>query len=163
MNRIPSLQRRLSRLGISSVLRSAERPLGKRGGVYLLDSYGELASIYQLASVAIVGGTFGRRGGQNILEPARWGVPVIYGAGAPLPEKAALAGSGGYLATDWEHAFTVAFERPISAPPSLQGLQRMLCGALERQWTALISAGLLPPHGIAPRRSLEARQKILNG
>ena len=155
MSRIPALQRRLSRLGVSSVRRSENKPLGAQGGVCLLDSYGELASVYQLAPVALIGGTFGRRGGQNILEPARWGVPVIFGPGAPSPERAALADTGGLLATDWEQAFTAAFERPLSAPPSLQVLRRRLCGAFERQWAALIAAGLLPSHpppGSVPRR-----------
>ena len=50
-----------------------------RGGVFLLDSIGELADLYQLASVAFVGGSLAPRGGHNILEAARFGVPVVVG------------------------------------------------------------------------------------
>jgi 3-deoxy-D-manno-octulosonic-acid transferase len=48
--------------------------------VFLLDSIGELASVYSLASVAVVGGGFFAPGGHNPLEPAQFGVPVIVGS-----------------------------------------------------------------------------------
>jgi 3-deoxy-D-manno-octulosonic-acid transferase len=51
-----------------------------RGGVFLLDSVGELASLYALADVAFVGGSLlPGVGGHNILEPAQHGVPVLVG------------------------------------------------------------------------------------
>jgi len=49
------------------------------GGVVLLDTIGELASIYSLASVAFVGGSLVPRGGHNILEPAQHGVATLVG------------------------------------------------------------------------------------
>jgi 3-deoxy-D-manno-octulosonic-acid transferase len=49
------------------------------GRIFLLDSIGELASIYQLASVAFVGGSLVPRGGHNILEPAQAGAAVLTG------------------------------------------------------------------------------------
>lgn len=49
------------------------------GSVFLLDSMGELASVYSLASVAFVGGSLVPSGGHNPLEPAQFGVPVAMG------------------------------------------------------------------------------------
>jgi 3-deoxy-D-manno-octulosonic-acid transferase len=49
------------------------------GSVLLLDSLGELASLYSLGTLAIVGGGFARRGGHNILEPASFGVATLSG------------------------------------------------------------------------------------
>jgi len=49
------------------------------GTVFLLDSIGELASLYALADVAFVGGSLVRKGGHNILEPAQHGVPIVIG------------------------------------------------------------------------------------
>jgi 3-deoxy-D-manno-octulosonic-acid transferase len=49
------------------------------GGVFLVDSIGELAALYSLATVAFVGGSLVPRGGHNILEPALYGVPVVTG------------------------------------------------------------------------------------
>ncbi len=54
------------------------RPL-PAGGVLLLDSLGELATVYQLAASAFIGGSLAPHGGHNILEPAYWGVPVVFG------------------------------------------------------------------------------------
>ncbi len=47
--------------------------------VVLLDSLGELASIYRLASAAFIGGSLVPTGGHNPIEAARFGVPVIVG------------------------------------------------------------------------------------
>lgn len=52
---------------------------GDRVSVVLLDSLGELASVYRLARGAFVGGTLVPKGGHNPLEPARLGVPVAVG------------------------------------------------------------------------------------
>lgn len=49
------------------------------GGIFLLDSIGELAAVYQLATVAFVGGSLVPRGGHNILEPAHYATPVMVG------------------------------------------------------------------------------------
>jgi 3-deoxy-D-manno-octulosonic-acid transferase len=49
------------------------------GGVLVLDSIGELAALYSLATVAFVGGSLVPRGGHNILEPAMYGVPIVTG------------------------------------------------------------------------------------
>ncbi len=49
------------------------------GGVLLIDSIGELSSLYGLADVAFVGGSLVPRGGHNIIEPAQHGVPILVG------------------------------------------------------------------------------------
>jgi 3-deoxy-D-manno-octulosonic-acid transferase len=45
----------------------------------LLDTIGDLASIYGLATVAFVGGSLVPKGGHNPLEPAQFAVPVMMG------------------------------------------------------------------------------------
>ncbi len=49
------------------------------GEIVLLDTIGELASVYSLAAVAFVGGSLVAAGGHNPLEPAQFGVPVVMG------------------------------------------------------------------------------------
>jgi 3-deoxy-D-manno-octulosonic-acid transferase len=49
------------------------------GGIFLVDTIGELASLYALADVAFVGGSLVPRGGHNIIEPAQYGVPILVG------------------------------------------------------------------------------------
>ena len=50
-----------------------------RADVVVLDTIGELAQVYQLATVAFVGGSLVPTGGHNILEPAVYGRPVVFG------------------------------------------------------------------------------------
>jgi 3-deoxy-D-manno-octulosonic-acid transferase len=56
----------------------APHPLAS-GEIILLDSIGELASVYSLAAVAFVGGSLFPAGGHNPLEPAQFGVPIVMG------------------------------------------------------------------------------------
>ncbi len=49
------------------------------GTVFLLDSIGELASVYSLAHAAFVGGSLVSTGGHNPLEAAQFGVPIVMG------------------------------------------------------------------------------------
>ncbi len=48
-------------------------------GVLLLDSVGELSSLFRFADAVFLGGTLAERGGHNLLEPAFFGRPVITG------------------------------------------------------------------------------------
>ena len=51
----------------------------KPGGIFLLDTIGDLSTLYGLGSVAFVGGSLIAGGGHNPLEPAQLGVPVVMG------------------------------------------------------------------------------------
>ena len=69
----------------ASGFRSATRTAPPNSGdglceVILLDSIGELSSVYSLASIVFVGGSIAKTGGHNILEPAAVGAAVITGA-----------------------------------------------------------------------------------
>jgi 3-deoxy-D-manno-octulosonic-acid transferase len=66
--------------------------------VVLIDTVGELATLYSLGRVAVIGRSFRMGGGQNPLEPMAHGVPVVYGprmenfrAIAQLAEEAGAA------------------------------------------------------------------------
>ena len=54
-------------------------PQNGKARVIVLDTRGELANVYALAQVTFVGGTFVPVGGHNLLEPASWGKPVLFG------------------------------------------------------------------------------------
>ena len=63
--------------------------------VMILDTIGQLASAYHYADIAIIGGGFSNAL-HNILEPATFGIPVLYGNKHPnFPEGMELARSGG--------------------------------------------------------------------
>jgi 3-deoxy-D-manno-octulosonic-acid transferase len=64
-----------------SVARRSNLPIDSdpRVDVVVLDTFGELAQVYQLATVVFVGGSLADYGGHNILEPAVFGKPVVFG------------------------------------------------------------------------------------
>ena len=80
--RFEAVARLLERSGRNWLLRSqwmyAPTPLTS-GAVFLLDSIGELASVYSLATAAFVGGSLVPAGGHNPLEPAQFRIPVVMG------------------------------------------------------------------------------------
>jgi 3-deoxy-D-manno-octulosonic-acid transferase len=72
--------------GVSWVRRSAWKgktpsqiPALRAGQIVLLDTIGELASMYSLAAIAFVGGSVVEAGGHNPLEPAQFSVPIVMG------------------------------------------------------------------------------------
>jgi 3-deoxy-D-manno-octulosonic-acid transferase len=78
--RFAEAQRLVESAGFRCERRSALGPGGwSNGAVLLLDTLGELAHVYALASVVFVGGSLVASGGHNILEPAVAGKPVLVG------------------------------------------------------------------------------------
>ncbi len=78
--RFEEVARRLQQIGVRFSRRSqmsANTILA--GSVLLLDSLGELASVYGVAEIAFVGGSLVPKGGHNILEPAHFAVATIVG------------------------------------------------------------------------------------
>lgn len=98
--RFSAVEQTIKRAGLNCSRRSK----GGAGEVVLIDTMGELMTIYSFAAVAIVGGSFIEGvGGHNLLEPAFFGKPVIYGsrlsAYMGMAEMLEAAG-GGFRAQD---------------------------------------------------------------
>lgn len=82
--------------------------------IVVVDIIGVLYELYGLAAAAFIGGSLVDRGGQNILEPASWGVPIQHGThmedfAEPTGELDALGAAGeiknaGELAASWRRA-----------------------------------------------------------
>ena len=75
-DRFQSVQQIVKAHGFNCVRRTQ---LSDAGNVLLLDTIGELAGLFQCATVAFMGGSLVSRGGHNILEPARHRRPVVFG------------------------------------------------------------------------------------
>jgi 3-deoxy-D-manno-octulosonic-acid transferase len=58
---------------------SSQPPATPPNNVCILDTLGELGRVYGLADVAYVGGSLASIGGHNLLEPAFFGIPVLFG------------------------------------------------------------------------------------
>ena len=64
-----------------AALRRTELPIDAepRADAGVRDTIGELAQLYQIATVVFVGGSLVPAGGHNILEPAHYGKPIVFG------------------------------------------------------------------------------------
>ena len=85
--------------------RSAGATATRGAQVVVLDTIGELSRAYRLATLVFVGGSFTSRGGQNILEPAAQGKPVLFGPNMDnfSDSVQVLLGRGGIQVADAEH------------------------------------------------------------
>jgi 3-deoxy-D-manno-octulosonic-acid transferase len=78
--RFGDVERLCQREGLSTKRRS-DLPIDSepRADAVILDTIGELAQLYQIATAVFVGGSLVPAGGHNILEPAVHGRPIIFG------------------------------------------------------------------------------------
>lgn len=91
LDRIPSVLKVLEKRGIGFDLWS-QLELGKKRSHdwIVVDVIGPLYDLYGIADCAFVGGSLVPKGGQNLMEPASWGCPVIFGPHTSNFEEAAL-------------------------------------------------------------------------
>ncbi len=76
INRVQEVKKISESMGFRTLLYSNN---GSDFDVLVVDRLGILKDLYKYGKVAVVGGTFVNVGGHNILEPAYWGIPVVYG------------------------------------------------------------------------------------
>src|SRR3954467_849280 len=78
--RFDEVERLCRHEGLSTVRRT-ELPIDRepRADAVVLDTIGELAQLFQVATVVFVGGSLVDAGGHNILEPAVFGKPILFG------------------------------------------------------------------------------------
>ena len=86
----------------------------KNWDVLVIDNIGMLSNLYQYASVAFVGGGF-TNALHNILEPATFGIPVLYGENnVKFPEAKEMAKLGGGIEVKKQHDFEQIVQKLIT-------------------------------------------------
>jgi 3-deoxy-D-manno-octulosonic-acid transferase len=125
-------------------------PSSFAGTVFLLDSIGELASVYALADVAFVGGSLlPGTGGHNILEPAQHGVPILVGPHTVnFREIVRIFEEGGAL-------------QVVSESSLGQELERLLRNPAQRQAMGNRARELFTKNSGATTRTLQALETLL--
>jgi 3-deoxy-D-manno-octulosonic-acid transferase len=101
--RLPTVQAELSAAGAGYDVLSQVKATSRGHNIVLVDSMGELATLYSVATFIFCGGSLVQRGGHNLMEAARWGRPVFYGPSMKdfTDAKVLLeAGGGGFQVAD---------------------------------------------------------------
>ncbi|MDO8680140.1 MAG: 3-deoxy-D-manno-octulosonic acid transferase [Acidobacteriota bacterium] len=138
-----------------------------RVDIVVLDTIGELATLYQVATVVFVGGSLVATGGHNVLEPAVFGKPIIFGPHMEnffeIADTFVSNGGGVQIADEreLEEAFISLMGDPVRRArlgAAARALVEANRGAKEKSVTVL--AGLLPqearayPANVRPFRPL---------
>jgi 3-deoxy-D-manno-octulosonic-acid transferase len=142
-----------ARRGVEAGLAVARRSAPDGSGsadVFLLDTIGELASSYRLGDVALLGGTFGTRGGHNVLEPLQAGLPVVLGPSTWNIKRAVDAAGAAAVAVGSTGEATAALAR-LLADPDARGVARTAAEILFRR------------HRGATQRTVRLALELLDG
>jgi len=119
---------------------------GQDWDILLLDTIGELARAYAACDAAFIGGSLIPWGGQNLLEPAFYGKPIVFGPHmenfAALAEAFVEGGGAKIVRTTEELADFFAFKKPAEMEDMgrlAQAILLSLQGATERVLAAMDS------------------------
>lgn len=75
----PEIAELFEREGLSVARRSAGEGPSRTTPIYLSDTMGELGNLFRLCQIVFMGGSLVKRGGHNVIEPARLGCAIISG------------------------------------------------------------------------------------
>jgi 3-deoxy-D-manno-octulosonic-acid transferase len=151
-SRIATLERWAAANGVRAArLDAATSGDGNVPDLVLVDRVGVLGDLYAIATIAYVGGAFHAAGLHSVLEPAAYGVPVVFGPGYAAQRDAGLLLSAGAAATvrdaaTCSTAFTTWLTQPATrraAGDSARSLVESGLGAAARS-AALVEQLMTP-------------------
>jgi 3-deoxy-D-manno-octulosonic-acid transferase len=132
--------------GLTSALRSRDQLPHAGTDIYIADTVGELGLIYRVAPIVFMGGSLIPHGGQNPIEPAKFGAAILHGphvsnfadiyAALDQAKGAEMVSDAGRLPVHVGAWLTDAEERARVAAAAKKTVD-LLSGALERTLTAL--------------------------
>ena len=79
VERINEIYNDLSSLNLKTIIRSSNKKINSNTDIYLVDTYGETNKFYNISKIAFIGGSIIKHGGHNPIEPARFGLNILYG------------------------------------------------------------------------------------
>tara|TARA_Y100001936_G_scaffold210183_1_gene216820 strand:- start:252 stop:1100 length:849 start_codon:yes stop_codon:yes gene_type:complete len=79
INRVSKIKDDLTTMGLNTITRSSKRKIDLNTDIYLVDTYGETKKFFKIAKMIFIGGSIVNHGGQNPIEPARYGLRIVHG------------------------------------------------------------------------------------
>ena len=134
-DRAPEVEALIKQKGYPLLFRSKADPArAARAPIMILDTLGELSATYKWATVAFVGGSLVDVGGHNVLEPARFGIPVLYGPYVDnfIDETTILDRSGGGALVADAHSLAVVLHELLESESLLKEKGAAAKKALEK-------------------------------
>ena len=79
VSRVNQIISQINELGLNVISRSSNKKKLKNIDIFVVDTFGESKKFYKFATTVFLGGSIIKRGGQNPLEPARFGTKILHG------------------------------------------------------------------------------------
>ena len=79
ISRVDQIISQIKELGLNVISHGSKNKRLDNIDIYLIDTFGESKKFYKFATTVFLGGSIIERGGQNPLEPARFGAKILHG------------------------------------------------------------------------------------
>ena len=79
IDRVSEINNQLKSLNLRTVYHSSKINNLDNVDIYLVDTFGESKKFYKISTTVFLGGSMVEKGGQNPLEPARYGAKILHG------------------------------------------------------------------------------------
>ena len=79
INRVNKINNQLKNLNLKTVYHSSKINNLDNIDIYIVDTFGDSKKFYKIATTVFLGGSIVKKGGQNPLEPARYGAKILHG------------------------------------------------------------------------------------
>ena len=79
IHRVYEIINEMNKLQLNVTKHSAKKRNLNNTDIYIVDTFGESKKFYKIATTVFVGGSIADKGGQNPLEPARFGTKILHG------------------------------------------------------------------------------------
>ena len=73
------IESELKALKLNTICHSSKNKNLKNVDIYIVDTFGDTTKFYKIATTVFLGKSISVRGGQNPLEPARYGAKILHG------------------------------------------------------------------------------------
>ena len=79
INRVKKIDKDLQLLNLQTIIRTSGEKINYNTDIYLVDTFGETKKFFKISKIAFIGGSIINHGGQNPIEPARFGINIMHG------------------------------------------------------------------------------------
>ena len=79
IHRVQDIAKDIQSLNLKTIIRTSKQKIKPNTDIYLVDTYGETKKFFNISKTTFIGGSLTNHGGQNPIEPARFGLNIIHG------------------------------------------------------------------------------------
>ena len=78
-DRVKEIYDELISLNLKTIIRTSNKKILNNTDIYLVNTYGETKKFFNISKIVFIGGSIINHGGQNPIEPARFGLNILHG------------------------------------------------------------------------------------